>query len=102
MPNCFSLTRKSDVAAGPVPLITIDEEICKHFGVEPDPKWYYRSWFDTIGLTLAMGKSFEWIINESRFTPETIAIARFLDEHFTPDAWAERWKWTTDEGGEKK
>lgn len=23
-----------------------DEMICKHFGVKPDPKYYYKGWFD--------------------------------------------------------
>ena len=27
-------------------MVTVDEIICKELGVEPDPKYYYNSWFD--------------------------------------------------------
>ena len=27
-------------------LIEADKMICKHFGIEADPKWYYKSWKD--------------------------------------------------------
>lgn len=59
MPNCFQLTRKSDVESGPVVLAKIDEEMCLHFNVPCDPKHWCYQWYDIIGLRLAMGESFE-------------------------------------------
>jgi hypothetical protein len=88
MPNCFTLTRKSDLDAGPVPLAKIDEEMCVFFAVAVDPMKYYLHWFDLIGFRLAIGHTFEEIISDSseRLKP----VARWLQENFTPNVWAER------------
>jgi hypothetical protein len=61
MPNYFSLTRKTDREAGPVPFVTIDEEICAAFEVAPHPYLYFVGWYDDIGFSLAMGKSWDEI-----------------------------------------
>lgn len=86
MPNCFSLTRKSDPSAGPVSLQLIDDEMREHFGEEPDPKNWYLYWYETIGFSLACGKDWEWIRknNEAR-----VHIVKWLEENFIVDAWAE-------------
>ena len=103
MPNCFSLTRKSDLEAGPVVLQVIDEEMCKHFGVPCDPKIYHAYWYQTIGFSLACGKTFEDIRDDvrSQIANATdilhnlqdlhqIAICDWLEANFTTNAWAER------------
>ena len=61
MPNFFTLTRKSNPEAGPVDFVTIDEEICAHCGVTPDPDRYLDGWYDSIGFRLAFGKSWDEI-----------------------------------------
>jgi hypothetical protein len=97
MPNCFQLTRKGDTH--PSPLVLIDDLICEHFGVEPDPVKYLAGWYDSIGLKLAMGQSFPQIIAsykeyEEKYPndswPRTLgAIAVWLDANYTTDSWAE-------------
>lgn len=110
MPNCFQLTRKSDLAtnpkAQPERLNKIDEELCVMLGVEPSDTFYVACWFDTIGWDLAMGRSFVQILMRldedvwSQFTDEQcdkFGIPRrpltkcceYLAQHFTPDAWVE-------------
>jgi len=100
MPNCFSLTRKSDKDAGPVSLQQIDDEMRRHFKEPSDPGHWLWSWYNTIGLALSLGRSFTDIIQEcqSNMTeyPEDIgyykrklSIAEYLHQHFVSDAWAE-------------
>lgn len=106
MPNCFTLTRKSDLEAGPVPFITIDNEMCAHFGVEPHEKFYFCDWYNTIGFRIALGRKLEdmaTIYEDEATDPKNTAltsdaikwyesiikIAEYLSERFTSDAWAE-------------
>ena len=89
MPNCFSLTRKSDPAAGPVPLALIDDEMCEHFGVTPHPKDYYKFWYTFVGLPLACGKTLADVQGMYKDNPEGLAIVEWLDANFTSEAWAE-------------
>lgn len=86
MPNCFTLTRKSDTEAGPVAFSTIDDEMCEHFGVKPDPKMYHRGWYDCIGLALACGQTWDKI--RETFSG-MVPIVDWLESHFIPNAWAE-------------
>lgn len=102
MPNCFQLIRKSDPQAGPVSLSLIDEEMCKHFGVTPDPVQYYCEWFNWIGFRLAMGRSLEYLRGyfngasdfgpkeDDRMFDELSKITKWLDENFTSDAFYQR------------
>ena len=87
MPNAFSLTRKSDPAAGPTPLAKIDEEICQMLGVDVDPKLYAFGWYDVIGFRLAMGQSFAQIKAEVQNYKPMPQICDWLEENFVPDAW---------------
>lgn len=97
MPNCFQLTRKGDTH--PSPLVLIDDLMCEHFGVDPDPVKYYYGWYDCIGFRLAMGKTFAEIIEQfneyiaesrsSEYYVVMIEIAKWLDANYTTDAWRE-------------
>lgn len=100
MPVCFNLTRKSDIAAGPVKLNTIDEEMCKHFGAPVDEVKYHCGWFDSIGFRLATGKTWEDIRKEFRNYVEEksdytllykhlIEIVDWLEDNFVTDSWYE-------------
>jgi hypothetical protein len=100
MPNCFSLTRKTDKEAGPVALQQIDNELCEHFNVGPDPEMYCHQWVDTIGFALATGQTFTAIIREchanvaeypddNEYYRRKLAVAEYLNEHFVSLAWAE-------------
>ena len=64
VPVYFSLIRKTNPDAGPVPLQEIDSEMCTAFGIAPNPGKYYHQWADSIGLALAAGQSFDEIIKD--------------------------------------
>ena len=87
MPNCFTLTSKANPEAGPVPFAQIDDEMRTHFDEPPDDKAYLGGWYDTIGLSLAMGHS--WDKMREIFSPGTCKLVDYLEERYTPDAWAE-------------
>ncbi len=95
MPNCFQLRKKGEKE--PSTFQDIDEEICKHLGVTPDPVKYHCGWYDLIGWRLAIGNEFPAIIKEFKGEPEDpyyvklTKIAEWLNEHYTSSAWAERW-----------
>jgi hypothetical protein len=89
MPNCFTLTRKSHKAFGPVPLALIDEELCAHLGVEVDNKFWLHGWYNCIGMMLAIGKSFDECREIFKESSELQPIIDYLDTNFITDAWAE-------------
>jgi hypothetical protein len=100
MPACFQLISK--VTKKPTDFITVDDAICKHMNVEPDPVNYYMHWYDSIGFALAMGRTFEEL--KTRYTkgknqvtdPEEVEsyekaleVVAFLDEHYEANSWHE-------------
>lgn len=101
MPNCFTLSRKSNLDAGPVPLNTIDAEMCQFFNEPVDPKEFCRNWYGIIGFDLAKGKSFEQIRTDYQGSHDVdylgnrdlwtklIEIVDWLDANFTTDSWYE-------------
>jgi hypothetical protein len=89
MPNCFSLTdkRTGELAS----LSGVDDRMREHFGAAPDPVKYYESWYDIIGLSLALGRTLPELIERYAGKDEVLhAIALWLAEHYVTDAWAER------------
>jgi len=89
MPNCFSLTRKSNPEAGPVKLTLIDEELCSHLGVEVHPEYWVHGWYNSIGLMLAMGKSWDECREIFKDSDVLLPIIDYLEANFITDAWAE-------------
>ena len=100
MPNCFQLTRKSELDKGPVKLDQIDQEMCDHFKEPCDPKKWYCWWYDIIGFKLAMGKTFDQIKDDlkserdkaeendiKQVNQKWLDITEWLDENFTSNAW---------------
>jgi hypothetical protein len=98
MPNCFSLTRKCDITAtstpGPVALQKIDDEMREHFKAPPSDSEWFGGWYNAVGFRLALGMSFEQILEDARERypngSQGIEIVEWLQEHFVADAWAER------------
>ena len=97
MPNCFQLIRKSNHSAGPVVLQTVDEEMCKHFGVKCNPKRWHHEWYGIIGFGLACGKSFDDFrktykqyvkFGNEPFDIKMLEVIDWLDANFTTDAFA--------------
>lgn len=101
MPNCLQLIRKSAPAAGPVAFTVIDEELCAHFGAEVHPKNWYLNWYDLLGFSLAIGKTFGELRDQFRaatydmdnpyreFDKQLVKVIDYLDDNFKAEAWAE-------------
>lgn len=101
MPNCFTLTRKG--FNSPATLESVDRALCQHFELEHSARTWIYGWYDDIGFALAMGKTFEQIINRNQeyLTKEPnspfsehermmIRFAAYLNEHYTPDSYVQR------------
>lgn len=88
MPNCFQLTRKGSDEA--TKLQEIDNELWLEFNgsiPEPNDKWY-MNWYNTVGLMLACGKTFEQIKEE--LSEDIGPVVDFLNHNYTARSWAER------------
>jgi hypothetical protein len=85
MPNCFQLLRDGKA----VPLSTVDEELCKHFGAECHPIRYYEAWYDCVGYGLASGHSFDKIRDTYADLPKIVEIANWIEAHFEVRSWYE-------------
>lgn len=88
MPNCFEL-----IAKGPnttESAVEIDEILCKILERTIDDRRYVLDWFNTIGLYLACGKSFDEIRKARNWSNEMHLIIEYLEDNYTARAWAER------------
>jgi hypothetical protein len=97
MPNYFTLTRRSDLESGPVVLQRIDDEMRVHFGEPPDKDNWYLDWYNWIGLSLSMGRSFAHIrdaycafLRQQGLSEDCrhVEVIDWLDANFTSNAWA--------------
>lgn len=97
MPNCFQLTKIGDSA--PSKLADIDNDICRHLGINPHPKMYAHCWVDIIGYAYAMGETPKswWAKVEKSYddhgNPDMqplSKISKYLAENYTSRSWAER------------
>lgn len=90
--NCFQLFDKE----GNSPTMQeLDIDICKLLGEPVDPKYYCPvfkhpslniSWYDTVGLALACGKSYDDIRND--FKNENVRkVVDFLESRYVPKAY---------------
>lgn len=99
MPNCFQLTPVNGTE--PAKLQEVDNRLWREVGkVEPDPKKWFRGWYNTIGLKLALGKSFEEIRKdfwsygrkstdeeERDYYADMMEVSDFLQDNYTANAW---------------
>jgi len=74
------------------PFNKIDEELCDNFEQPVDEHKYLSGWYDSIGLRLALGKSFDEIIAEFKeLKLEALTlIAEYLQEHYNANNWSGR------------
>jgi len=93
MPACFQLTRIGQTE--PEHLQKIDDELWTNYtGAIPVPndKWY-ANWYNIIGLSLACGKTFDDILENIEASGDTdnrlYAVARFLKDNYSTNAWYE-------------
>lgn len=98
MANCFTLTRKGE--SKPASLQAIDDEMRIEFGEEPDPERWLWSWYDTLGLALAMGRTWEQLREQFAEDPDEserinmsrrrmLAVIDWLEANYVPNTWAE-------------
>lgn len=105
MPVCFQLYKND--SKEPSKFQDIDNEICTFFKVPVHKTEYHHSWYNIIGLYLAMGSSLNEIIaNElelaiqyyepRNYTKENrlwhlhmAEIAAFLKKNYSPNSWRE-------------
>lgn len=93
MPSCFQLTRKGD--SEPSSLQHIDCCLCQHFELPWSADKWAANWYNNIGLMLAIGHSFEKIIDtcnsitgyEADHANLMMRMSAYLNEHYTSDAW---------------
>jgi hypothetical protein len=98
MPARLTLISKKTKKAENFP--AIDAKMCKALGVKTDPELFYRSWYDGVGMALALGKTFaelrkefqeyldmpvsDTAVNEWKRTSYTkdLQIVNFLDANY--------------------
>ena len=83
--NCFKLYDRSTGSV--LNLKKVDEELCIHFGRTPDTDFWYRAWYDVIGLGLSLGH--DWDALWERL-PEYRDVIEFMRERYDFSAWAGR------------
>lgn len=115
MPNCFCFQDR--FTGESVDFNKIDSELCNHFGVEVNEKYFLSldprfdnstakaplNWYDAIGFQLACGEKIENMIAEQKSVFEDdfddsdrqnhsrfVEILEFLEKNYKVKAWAER------------
>lgn len=86
MPSCFQLTRKGDTE--PSNLQHIDRCICQALDIPFSEDQWAGGWYNSIGLLLAVGKTFDEILDMQLSNHRIVA---YLAEHYTSDSW-HQWK----------
>ena len=76
-----------DLAGKPVHPFKIDEDMCHFFQVDVHPTKWYRGWMDSIGFSLAVGKSFA---ETMEIWPEHRDILEYLELNYTNDSYYTR------------
>jgi hypothetical protein len=85
MPNCFQLYKKGEEE--PSILQDVDNDLWLKFEgsiPEPNDKWY-QNWYNTVGLLLAMGESFDQIKENASI--EMYVVVSYLERIYTHSAW---------------
>lgn len=90
MAACFNLTKKGE--SEPTLLQTVDEELCRYFGVEPHATAWFRNWYNQVGFMLALGYSFDDVIaHYAEYECTDLEdITEWLKKHYIVAAWCER------------
>ena len=85
MPNCYQLTRKSE--SEPSTLVSVDEALCQHFGVEIHPKKWYLNWHNYVGLGLACGDDWTQLRKTWEGDKPMLDVIDFLEKNYESSAW---------------
>jgi hypothetical protein len=88
MPNCFALTAIQDgEVANRTSLPMVDDIMRTAFGAEPSATEWYCGWYDTIGLGLAMGHSWDKLRDIFKDSERLLTIIEYLEQHYAVDTW---------------
>ena len=82
MPNMIQFISKR--TNEPEKFAAIDNALCAHFNVTPDPVRYYFNWYNCLGLACACGHGFDTLRNDF---PELLPIIDYLDANYAINAW---------------
>ena len=86
MPNCFTLTKIGEDK--PSIFATIDDDLRVYFNEEPDADRWLYSWYDIVGLALALGHSWEKM-REYITDPGNLKVIDYLEKRYTINAWSQ-------------
>jgi hypothetical protein len=87
MSACFQLLDKRDNQA--IAFVRIDDLLCQHFGVDPDPVKWYHDWYNWIGVGLAFGASFDKLRKAYVNDETALSIINWMDMHYVANTWRE-------------
>jgi hypothetical protein len=59
-----ALAQKLHLTDGPDAFIKLDNDMCAHFGVNPDPNEFYKDWLGILGWRIALGSTWDEIRSE--------------------------------------
>ena len=87
MPACFKLISRFDGHAETMQ--NVDRRICEHLGQPVHPTRWCVNWYNTVGLLLAMGKT--WDDMREIYDPNSVAqiVIDFLEIDYRTDSWHE-------------
>jgi hypothetical protein len=68
-------------------LQVVDDKMRVHFGAPPNDREWYRSWYDSIGLFIALGNTKEQILAD---WPDKADIVEWLYANYTAEGWIGR------------
>jgi len=87
MPYYWQLKDKDVKVVDP---IVLDERICKHLEIKPDPVKYVEDWWDMVGFALIEGRTTREVFEEAKTsffaTPRDQRIWAILSEYHG-EAW---------------
>lgn len=59
--------------------VEVERRLCEHFGVEPDPKYWFRQWYDNIPGMIAFGC--DDLRDTWSDTPDILEILDWFDDN---------------------
>ncbi len=64
----------------------VDRDLCQNLGFTYDPEHYAGRWYNTVGFALALGYSWDTIVDVYDM-PQITAIVHHMRQLYNPDAW---------------
>ena len=89
MAHAFRILNKE--TGEPQKLNALDDEIRGALGAPPDPKNWFRGWYDYIGLLICLGRQLgsPELREACEEAPGMIEVLDYLEEHYVSESWRE-------------